>query len=322
MNQNFGILGLKEGESYLSNVLVLGASGMLGKMCSLVLDEVENLNLIGTYNNQASSILLKNQQINLYKFNVIGDDVAGLLDKVSPDYVINCIGKIKPTIDEKIAESISQANKVNSSFPKELEVCAQQKGIKLIQIGTDCVFLGDKGPYTINDEYDADDVYGQTKAKGELDSGTKMLVRTSIVGPEIKPGISLLNWFLELDQSSDISGFENHMWNGITTLAFANIIKGLIENNHYKAKVVHLTPKDIVSKYELLLLFKNNFNREDIKVKRIDSDTAINRTLLSESLEENKKIWKIAGYDNVPTISELIKELSKSVYTKMILESS
>ena len=304
----------------MSNVLVLGSSGMLGKMCSLVLDDDKNLNLTGTYNNQDRFILHKAKNIKVYKFNAMIDDLAGLIDKVNPEYVINCIGRIKPTIDEKNTESISQANKINSFFPKELEVLTQQKGFKLIQIGTDCVFSGDKGSYTINDEYDADDVYGKTKVEGELDSGTKMLVRTSIVGPEVKPGLSLLNWFLELDQSSDVNGFENHMWNGITTLAFANIIKGLIENSYYTAKVTHLTPKDIVSKYELLLLFKKNFNREDIQVKPIDSDTAIDRTLLSDSSEENKKIWKIAGYDNVPTISELIKELSISVYTKMILE--
>ena len=293
---------------------------MLGKMCSLVLNDDQSLNLIGTYNNENSKTLLVEKKINLLKFNALVDDIEKLVESTNPKYVVNCIGRIKPTIDEDSQESVFQAEQINSNLPKQLEALSSSRGLEIIQIGTDCVFSGKKGLYTIDDEYDANDVYGRTKANGEIDSGKKMLLRTSIVGPEVKPGQSLLNWFLELEKESEVNGFENHMWNGITTLAFAKIVKGVILNNIYTSKVIHLTPKDLVSKYELLSLFSTSFGRKDIDIIPTNADHVIDRTLLSDSSIDNEKIWKIAGYDDVPTISELVKELSISVYTKTILE--
>ena len=94
----------------------------------------------------------------------------------------------------------------------------------------------------------------------------------------------------------------------------------LILNNIYTPKVIHLTPKDLVSKYELLSMFSSSFKREDIVINPTNADLVIDRTLLSDTSIDNQAIWNIAGYDGVPTISELVKELSISVYTKTILE--
>ena len=289
-------------------------------MCSLVLNDEQGLEIIGTYNNKNAATLLFDRKINLIKFNALADDVEKLIDSTNPKYVINCIGRIKPTIDEDDSESVYQAKQINSNLPKQIEKLSEAGRFKIIQIGTDCVFSGKKGLYTINDEYDASDIYGRTKSDGEIDSGKKMLLRTSIVGPEVKPGQSLLNWFLELDKDSEVDGFENHKWNGITTLAFAKIVKGIILNNIYTPKVIHLTPKDLVSKYELLSMFSSSFKREDIVINATNADLVIDRTLLSDTSIDNQAIWNIAGYDGVPTISELVKELSISVYTKTILE--
>jgi len=293
---------------------------MLGKMCSLVLNDEQGLEIIGTYNNKNAATLLFDRKINLIKFNALADDVEKLIDSTNPKYVINCIGRIKPTIDEDDSESVYQAKQINSNLPKQIEKLSEAGRFKIIQIGTDCVFSGKKGLYTINDGYDASDIYGRTKSDGEIDSGKKMLIRTSIVGPEVKPGQSLLNWFLELDKDSEVDGFENHKWNGITTLAFAKIVKGIILNNIYTPKIIHLTPKDLVSKYELLSMFSSSFKREDIVINPTNAHLVIDRTLLADTSIDNEAIWNIAGYDGVPTISELVKELAISVYTKTILE--
>ncbi len=289
-------------------------------MCSLVLNDEQGLEIIGTYNNKNAATLLFDRKINLIKFNALADDVEKLIDSTNPKYVINCIGRIKPTIDEDDSESVYQAKQINSNLPKQIEKLSEAGRFKIIQIGTDCVFSGKKGLYTINDEYDASDIYGRTKSDGEIDSGKKMLLRTSIVGPEVKPGQSLLNWFLELDKDSEVDGFENHKWNGITTLAFAKIAKGIILNNIYTPKIIHLTPKDLVSKYELLSMFSSSFKREDIVINPTNAHLVIDRTLLADTSIDNEAIWNIAGYDGVPTISELVKELAISVYTKTILE--
>ena len=293
---------------------------MLGKMCSLVLDNHDDLNVTGSFNNKESSSLLLDKKINMVKFDALDDNLTEVIDKVKPEYIINCIGKIKPVIDEEDPLSVSQASDINAVFPKHMEEVSSLHNIKVIQIGTDCVFSGKKGSYTVEDDHDAVDIYGITKSEGEQDSGNKMLIRTSIIGPEIAPGRSLLNWFLELEVGSRVSGFQNHMWNGITTLAFAKVAQGIITSDSYSPFVVHLTPKDIVTKYDLLIFFRESFEREDIEISPTDAELVVDRTLLTSSINQNDDLWKIGGYEEPPTILDLVKELSSSVYTETILE--
>ena len=57
----------------------------------------------------------------------------------STDYVINCIGVIKPYISEDSAASRERALLINSVFPYALDALANDLGFKIIQIATDCV---------------------------------------------------------------------------------------------------------------------------------------------------------------------------------------
>jgi dTDP-4-dehydrorhamnose reductase len=304
----------------LNKVLVLGANGMLGKMCSLVFSDDSDIKLWGTHRGKENKFIFNSTNMELLNFDVFATEIEALIDKVNPDYVVNCIGRIKPTINEEDALSVSEAQKVNSELPIKLELLSGDNDFKIIQIGTDCVFSGLKGSYKVNDKYDALDIYGKTKAAGEIDNKQKMLIRTSIVGPEVKPGRSLLNWFLEQEEDARVNGFTNHLWNGITTLAFARVVKSVIINNSYEDRIFHLTPKDTISKFDLLTLFKESFKRQDILIEPVEAEEIIDRTLVYESDKENKKIWETAGYKDVPTLKELIVELATSPYSQKILE--
>ena len=46
---------------------------------------------------------------------------------------------------------------------------------------------------------------------------------------------------------------------------------------------------------------------------------SVNRTLMTDNEEGNINLWMDAGYSNVPTVEENIKELSESNITKGIL---
>ena len=59
------------------------------------------------------------------------------------DYIINCIGVIKPEIDKNDPKSIKKAIYVNSIFPKILAESISGK-TKIFQIATDCVFFWKK----------------------------------------------------------------------------------------------------------------------------------------------------------------------------------
>ena len=54
-----------------------------------------------------------------------------------------------------------------------------------------------KGIYNESDFRDADDIYGRSKALGEIINDKDLTIRTSIIGPELKlNGEGLFHWFM------------------------------------------------------------------------------------------------------------------------------
>ncbi len=225
------------------------------------------------------------------------------------DWVINCIGIIKPYIHNNNSFEVKRAVMVNAVFPHILAQSVE-KGTKIIQIATDCVFSGKKGMYTESSEHDAIDIYGKTKSLGEVQQNGFINLRCSIIGREIKNKLSLLEWFLNQPKNSKVNGFLNHLWNGITTLAFAKICLGIIRNNTSDIATQHVVPANVLSKSKMLEVFGELFGRRDILVKSVHTAESINRTLSTLNPQTNSVLWRCAGYGTAPTLEELIKELS------------
>jgi len=209
------------------------------------------------------------------------------------DWIVNCIGKIKPWCGD-----IPSAIKVNALFPHALPA-------NTIQIATDCVYSGLKGKYVESDPHDATDVYGKTKSLGEAPHIKNL--RCSIIGPEIKTHTSLLDWFL---QQTEANGFTNHLWNGITTLAFSKIAQGAIREGIQLPQLQHVVPADVVTKAELLRIIAKAYKKK-IKVTDTEANEAIDRTLDTHNKAKNRELWKAAGYEKPPTIEEMITEMSQ-----------
>ena len=299
----------------MNRVLILGKDGMLGTMVSRYLTSLKDYEIYLTSRRDEDIDL----DDNIRKFDVSTDSLESLVNDINPDFLINCIGVIKPEIEEDNKESVEKAIDINTYFPLDISQMAEIKSFKYIQIGTDCVFSGEVGGYFEDSFQDAKDIYGKTKIGGEAEHSKKHLLRGSIVGPERGEGKSLLNWFLS-QNSNKVNGFIDHMWNGITTLNFAKIVDGMIKNNNFNTYTQHVLPKDEVSKYELLLYFKNYFN-VDVEIEESNSSNSVNRTLKTQNQDNNIKLWRDAGYESVPTIEENIKELSESDLTKGILNN-
>lgn len=224
-----------------------------------------------------------------------------IFDAEEPDYtllgdtewVINCIGVIKPYCDD-----VERAIVVNSLFPYELPE-------HTLQITTDCVFSGKDGSYTEESPHDATDVYGKTKSLGEAPHVKNL--RCSIIGPEPKHKISLLEWLLK--QEGEVNGFTNHLWNGITTYHFSKICQGIIREGIQLPSLQHIVPADIVTKAELLRIIAEVY-KKNVVVKDVEAPVAVDRTLSTLNPKLNLKLWQAAGYDEPPTIRQMIKELA------------
>jgi len=298
----------------MNKILVLGSSGMLGRMVSEYFSQFPEFELFQTFRKNQN-----NKIVNNHKFDAMTDSLEPLIEKIKPDYLINCIGIIKPEINESNQSSINRAININTYFPIKLSKSAKKHNFKYVQIGTDCVFSGLVGNYQETSLQDAADVYGKTKIGGEIYDSSKYLLRSSIVGPEHGHGKSLLNWFLSQNHQT-VNGFIDHKWNGITTLNFAKIVHGMIKSSKFINNLQHITPQDEVSKYDLLLYF-NKYFQANVTIESVDSNNPVNRTLATINPELNQQLWNMAGYRSVPTIEENIKELAESNVTKSILNS-
>jgi dTDP-4-dehydrorhamnose reductase len=293
----------------MKKILILGATGMLGFQVLKTLQELKNFKIYATFKNNKKITALRNlieinDNVSFVKFNV------SLFNKIKLskfNYIINCIGIIKPYINEKYQSTILEAIKVNSLFPHQL--ITSSKKVKIFQIATDCVFDGKKGNYIETDTHNPIDVYGKTKSLGELKCSNFFNIRCSIIGPELDSHKSLLDWFRFLPLNSKIKGFKNHDWNGVTTYAFGKVLSGIIKSNLKIPQTIHLIPKNSLNKFNLLKIFKKHFLRNDISISAVNFKDKINRTLNTTYPEINKKLWKSAGYKSIPTIEHLIKEI-------------
>ena len=133
-----------------------------------------------------------------------------------------------------------------------------------------------------------------------------MIIRCSIVGKELKSANSLMEWVLSQPYGATINGYTNHIWNGVTTLHFAQIVLGIIQNKSYEPGVAHLVPKDMVNKYKLIELIAKNFGRDDLIVTKFEAGNSINRSLITVDPERNLRMWQEGGYNEIPAIGQML----------------
>jgi dTDP-4-dehydrorhamnose reductase len=275
-------------------ILILGGRGMLGSMItSWFCRQTDKYEVRATEKDPGQKI--EKLGLELYRFNaieVMKDQMEDILNDFSPDYVINCIGLIRPYCLDHNYQGVKLAIKVNALFPFELSEFFTENypEARIIQIATDCVYKGNIGYYDEDAEHDPTDVYGKTKSLGEVTAANLLNVRCSIIGPELENRLSLLEWFLNQKGDAVLDGFDHHRWNGLTTLQFARFCAELIDKDlfaYYRDmnSAVHIIYNEDVTKYELLNIFAEVFGKSCKIRKRDDIGKAVNRTLRSKYLE-------------------------------------
>lgn len=277
-------------------ILLFGATGMAGHLAFLYLKSLERYEIQDVV--FRTPFTKDSVIINVTDRNA----VAHLVRMHNPDIILNCIGVlIKGSKDDP-----ENAIYINAYFPHQLKSLADEIGAKLIHISTDCVFSGKKGNYSEEDFRDADDVYGRSKALGEIINNKDLTLRTSIIGPEIKKnGEGLFHWFMH--QSDAVNGFKTAIWGGVTTLELAKAIDYSIQNDC--KGLIHLSNGEGISKYDLLSMFKeiwnkniqiipfngNGINKSIAKSNRIDYLIPSYRKMLEEQkewMDNNKGIYQ------------------------------
>lgn len=268
-------------------VLVMGSNGMAGHMVARYLS---NKYSITTLARSEADLEVDVQDFTSVKY---------LLTQQPFDFIINCIG----VLVEESKKRPDIAIRVNSHFPRFLEKMYLESDTRIIHISTDCVFSGERGGYAEDDIPDPKDIYGSSKAEGELDNHKDITLRTSIIGPEISDHkTGLFNWFLNAENPT---GWDNALWNGITTLELAKVIEQYIENP-LASGIHHPVVDDPISKYELLQLINEVYGLgKEIAVGYADND-------IDKSLLDTKGFFTVSDYT---TQLEELKEY-EDLYSK------
>ena len=286
----------------MPTISILGANGMLGAGITDYLYS-KNFDLI-EINREDSPHYSSSGHIS---FNAVKSHVSELVSKLpSNSILVNCAGVIKHKIDPSKPSSINEAIRVNSVFPIALSNACQKKNISLIQVATDCVYSGKIGHYSELSEKDPQDIYGITKSAGEIASENTMTLRCSLVGRERFSQLEFLEWVLSHPRGTQINGFSNHFWNGVTVLDIAKFIEGSVVEDFFNPGIQHFVPADSMSKHELIKEVCSKFHRDDLLVVEVKAAEAVNRVLATSNPVLNAEIWRLAQYDKVPAISDLL----------------
>jgi dTDP-4-dehydrorhamnose reductase len=259
-------------------ILILGGTGMLGhklwqRLGARFADTYTTIR--GTRADWRRFRMFDDARV-IEKVNAADSDrLSAALDQASPDVVVNCIALTKR---REAATGPAPSILLNAWLPHRLAEWATANDARLITISTDCVFDGKRGGYLEQDVPSADDVYGQSKALGEVDYGNAVTIRTSFIGRELEHGTELLEWFLA-QTGKTIKGFRGALYSGISTLYCADVIGDIIETFPQLRGLYQVT-SDVISKYELLCLAREAFG---IKVTIEPDDTVtIKRNLVGE----------------------------------------
>lgn len=248
------------------SILVLGGEGMAGWM-------------IGNFLSRKHSVLVTTRA---------DFDVEKSLELPTGfDYIVNCIGLLLN--DSKI--NPAKTMYVNSYFPKYLERFYRDSDTKIIHLSTDCVFNGTKGNYLETDLPNELGVYGLSKSLGEIDNNKDLTLRVSIIGPEIRhpnKRSGLLNWILTTKETQ-LNGWVNAHWNGITTLELAKCIDQFIKTPIISG-IYHPT-NETITKYELLNKINYKYNLGKVIVKS-NAEKNIDKTL-----RNTKGFFNVSSYD-------------------------
>lgn len=190
------------------------------------------------------------------------DEFKTAITDSNADFLINCVGAIPQRTKDFT---------INWELPIWLDTHFNSK---IIHPSTDC-------------EVDKD-VYGLSKAKATawiLSKGQKTkIIKTSIIGPELKGNASLMGWFLS--QKGEVYGYTKAIWNGITTLEWAKQCLSLI-NNWENYPNLTIPYSDSISKFGLLNIIKEVYNKDDVEIlpKDLGKNKVLNGTIKTSNIK-------------------------------------
>lgn len=278
-------------------ILILGASGLIGSTTLRVLSDRKDWEVYGSIRSETTKSLLPTIDDSRFVMNLDVHNFSSVIqafELIKPDVLINCIGATK---HKKEGNNPLDAIDLNALLPHRLAQLCALIDCRFIHISTDCVFSGKSGSYTESSATDAEDVYGKSKALGEVSYGNAMTLRTSTIGHELQTQYGLLDWFLS--QNNACKGFSRAIFSGFPTVVFAEIIRDIVLQRPELKGLFNVAAAPI-NKYDLLQLIAKVYNKQ---INITPDDTFV----IDRSLDASK-FNQATGY-NPPQWQQLIEAM-------------
>jgi dTDP-4-dehydrorhamnose reductase len=231
-----------------SRVLVLGASGMLGHEVVRVLAGDHEVWGACRDPNGLPDLGVPRSRIIGGLDATSAESARSLLDRITPEVVVNAAGIVK---QRREASDAVQQIQVNALWPHRVADACSAIGARLIQISTDCVFSGDRGGYTEEDIPDERGLYGRSKLLGEIvDRDDAITLRTSIIGWQLGTPTGLIGWFAAHRREA-LDGYTRAVFSGVTTSVLAEAIRDRVLDDATLYGLWHVSAEPI-DKFTLL----------------------------------------------------------------------
>ena len=285
-------------------VLVLGATGMLGHKLVQVLAASDDLDVHAAARRPVADAW-QAQRITFHAAPDLASGshaVAQLIETCAPDVIVNAVGAIK---QRDLYSHVDATYYINGVLPHLLAQFASMRNARVIHFSTDCVFQGDRGNYTEADRPDVEDLYGRSKAMGEIDYGPHLTIRTSIVGFELSGHQGLLGWFLRQPRGSKLAGYTKAIFSGLPTVYLARLVREVLIEESDLRGLYHVASEPI-DKFTLLSMLNEALGLGH--TLEPSAELRINRSL-------NDSRFRTATGTHRPAWSQLVPELAADYHS-------
>ncbi|MFB6098394.1 MAG: dTDP-4-dehydrorhamnose reductase [Salinibacter sp.] len=257
-----------------NRVLLTGANGLLGQALVRRISQNREYDLLAT--SRGDSPRFREASGGYVPLDVTQpDDVAAVFEDFTPNVVVNCAAMSDVAACD---EHRSEAWAVNARAVKTLAKQCRTHGARLVQVSTDFVFNGKRGPYDEDARPDPVNYYGRTKLAGEnavREAGRSnwALVRTVLLygtGHDLNRSNVVLWMIDQLSKGETLHIVDDQYRTPTHVDDLARGIDRLIHRE--KTGIYHISGREMVSIYELACTVAEVFGYDKSLIKPVSSD--------------------------------------------------
>ena len=197
--------------------------------------------------------------------------VIDCINKVKPNYIINCAANVNIDFLEK---NPNIAYSVNVEGTKNIVKVSKKFNIRLIHISTDAVFDGERGLYVEEDNTNPINTYGKSKLLGEKyvreNLNNYVIIRTNIFGIDPNGRDFISNIIKNLKNKKSMIGFDDIIYSPLEISNLVEMIIEILKINY--CGIIHLSSDIPISKYQFILEVADVFKLDKTLVKKGTSE--------------------------------------------------